>query len=113
MFDPTAASTSVDSAVSTLAAAGLMSYFLEWLKNTKLVPFIDASKTTLLRLCNGALAVAAALSIHYTFDSDAGTLVVTGLSVSGIIHGLWEVGKQWAFQQMAYDGIVSKKNGAA
>jgi hypothetical protein len=90
MFDPTAASTSVDSAVSSIAAAGLMSYLIEWLKQTHLIPWVTASRTTLLRWLNGALAAAVALGIHYTFDAQAGIITITGLTRTfSMVRGKW------------------------
>lgn len=114
MMDPQAVQTTNDAvsgAFSQVAVAALVTYFIEWMKNSDhpLFKWINEHKTGLLRALNAALAAVAAVGVHYTFDPTAGTLTVTGLQASAIAHALWEWAKQWAFQQVTYDAVVSKQ----
>lgn len=106
--------TAVDSAMSSVASAGLLTYLIEWLKKSSLVPFITADKKTLLRWLNALSAAALAIGLHYTYTTEdlapgmMARVVLDIPSLGTVAAGLWAWGKQWALQQMAYDGIVSK-----
>lgn len=103
--------TAIDSAMSSVASAGLLSYLIEWAKRSKLIPAITPDKKTLLRWLNALTAGAVALGLHWVYDAEARELVISIPTMSVVLNGLWEWGKQWAFQQMAYDGIVNKTGG--
>mgnify|MGYP000934445307 CR=1 FL=1 len=100
--------TAVESAMSSVATAGLISYALEWAKKSALLPFITADKKTLLRWLNAVTALAAAIGLHWTYSPDARQLVVDIPTASVALSGLWAWGQQWALQQMAYDGVVAR-----
>lgn len=100
--------TAVDSAMSSVAAAGLLSYIIESLKKSRWVPWITADKTTLLRWLNAGSALAMSVGLAWAYQADTHQLIITIPTASAVVDGLWQWGKQWAFQQMAYDGIVSR-----
>ena len=100
--------TAVDSAMSSVAAAGLLSYIIEALKKSRLVPWVTADKTTLLRWLNAVSALAMSVGLNWAYHADAHQLVITVPTLAAVVDGAWNWGKQWAFQQMAYDGIVSR-----
>lgn len=56
------------------------------------------------------VALAATFGIHATFDPSAGTLLITGLSIQGVLLGVGEYAKQYMLQEIAYKKFV--KNGA-
>lgn len=103
--------TAVESAMSSVASAGLLSYLIEWAKKSTLVPWLTPDQKTLLRYLNMVTAAAVALGLHWVYNAEARELVITIPTASVVLHGLWEWGKQWAFQQMAYDGIVARNDG--
>jgi hypothetical protein len=56
-----------------------------------------------------AARVAAAVStfgIHATFDPDAGTLLITGLSLTTVGGAVLEYARQYMFQEIAYKKFV-------
>ena len=53
-------------------------------------------------------AVGSAIGIHYTFSVEEGTLVVTGLTLAGLVHGLGHAAQQYAAQQILHDLTKSK-----
>lgn len=54
----------------------------------------------------GLLAAGAAIGIHTTFD--AGTLTITGLTLSSVCHVGGEWVRQWALQQFTYQAMRSE-----
>jgi CTP-dependent riboflavin kinase len=42
-----------------------------------------------------------------TFDHTTGVLTITGLTISGIGHGLARFVQQWVFQQAAYKNLIA------
>lgn len=103
--------TAVDSAMSSIASAGLLVYLIEWAKKTTAIRFITADNKTLLRFLNAASALALAVGLHWAYDPTARQLVIDIPTVGTVIMGLWTWGKQWALQQMAYDTVVAKGAG--
>lgn len=106
--------TAVDSAMSSIASAGLLVYLIEWAKKSSVVRWVTADRKTLLRWMNAASALALAVGLHWVYSTEAlppGVVARFTLDIptAGVaISGLWAWGKQWALQQMAYDGIVAK-----
>lgn len=93
---------------SQLAGAALLAYLLQWVKRSKLVPWVSEHTKTINYALTGLLSLIAAVGIHYQYDATAGTLTIGGLHASSIFHGLVEWIKQWAFQQGASDLITAK-----
>lgn len=93
---------------SQLASAALLAYLLQWLKRTRLIPWVSEHTKGINYALTGIMSLLAAVGIHYNFDAAAGTLTIGGLHATTIAHGLWEWLKQWAFQQGAADMIFTK-----
>ena len=100
--------TAIDSAMSAVASAGLLSYLIQWAKKSNLIPWITADKKVVLRWVNALSAGAVAIGLNWVYNSDARQLVIDIPTLGAVASGLWVWGKQWAFQQMAYDGIIVK-----
>lgn len=106
------AATAVDTSQmisSQLAGAALLAYLLQWIKSTKLLPWVSEHTKGINYALTGVMSLVAAVGIHYQFDSTSGVLTISGLHTSSVLHGLWEWLKQWAFQQGAADMIFSKQ----
>lgn len=104
--------TAVDSAMSSIASAGLVTYAIESAKKSQRFAWITADRKTLLRYLNAVSAMALAIGLHWAYDADARQLVIDIPTLGTVVTGLWAWGKQWALQQMAYDGILSKNSGS-
>ena len=99
--------------VSQLTSAALVVYALQWLKRSKLFPWITAETTTLNRWVGAAAAGLSAIGIHLAFTATAGTpgsyvITVTGLTLPNVLHGVWHWANQYALQQITYDAVTSK-----
>lgn len=98
--------TMVNDFMSTITASTLAVSVIQWLKDTKYVPFINQHSASLNRTLSWAIAFCSGAGIHYTFNGDAGVLTVTGLSAGVIIHTATITCKQYAAQWLIYKGIV-------
>jgi hypothetical protein len=98
--------TMVNDFMSTITASTLAVSVIQWLKDTKYIPFINQHSATLNRFLSWAIAFFSGAGIHYTFNGDAGVLTVTGLSAGVIIHTATITCKQYAAQWLIYKGIV-------
>lgn len=94
--------------MSQLTSAAIVVYLLQWAKSCPIIPWITEHSKGISRLTSAGLAAVSAIGVHYSFDAEAGRLVVEGLTVSGLLHGLWLFGNQFALQQLAYDAVLNK-----
>ena len=89
-----------------LAVAYATSTAIKWLKYQSWFPLMQQEAAVLNRIFAALVAFIAGVGIHYTFDATSGTMVITGLTVSGIFHGLWAWFEQFAIQQGVFKVIV-------
>lgn len=97
-----------DVITSQLAGAALLAYLLQWIKTSRLIPWVGAHTKGINYALTAALSLAATIGIHYQYDAANGVLTIGGLHAATILGGLWEWAKQWAFQQGAADMIFTK-----
>lgn len=93
---------------SQLAGAALLAYLLQWIKHSRLVPWVGEHTKGINYALTGLMSLVATIGIHYNFDASTGVLTIGGLHASTILSGLIEWAKQWAFQQGAADMIFTK-----
>jgi hypothetical protein len=79
---------------------------IQWLKNTKWVPFINQHSAGINRMVGWGSALLSATGLHYTFDAHTGTLTLTGLTLMTIAHAVWDTTKSYAFNWLIYNGMV-------
>lgn len=98
--------TMVNDLMSTLTASTLAVSAIQWLKESKYVPFINQHSAGLNRALSWAIAFFSGAGIHYTFNGDAGVLTITGLSAGVIFHSVTITCKQYVAQWLVYKGLV-------
>lgn len=79
---------------------------LEWAKASKIVPWLTAETETVNRWAARIISMAAALGVHFTFDSAAGALTVTGLTYIGLRDSALEYARQRMLMSIAYAKFV-------
>ena len=95
---------------SQITASAVIVWLMQQLKNAKWFPAITHQTGRLNRIVAVILAAGAAIGIHATFDQAAGTLMITGLTATGLAHGAWMWLKSFALQEIIYQGAVNKPN---
>ena len=94
--------------LSQVVVAWLVTQVVQWLKRASGLPWITAKTDTLNKLVGVVLAFFASLGIMFTFDPEAGTLIVSGLTVGTIVTGIWTWVQQVVLQQIIYRGAVKE-----
>ena len=83
---------------------------MEWLKRAETVTLITPRTTAWAqRGMSLVLAMAAAIGVHYTYDSSTGVLMVTGLTLTGMWTMLTETIRQWVVMQLTYKAAVKAR----
>ena len=93
---------------SQVTSAALVVYVIEWVKAAGWCAWIAPHTKALSRTLSALLAATAAIGIHFAFDVEAGTLLISGLTVTGLAHGVWHVLNQFISQQVIYDTIAHR-----
>lgn len=98
---------------STLTAGYINASLIEWLKHQPWFPLANVDASKLNRAFAVFMSVLTAIGIHHTFDVSSGVLTITGLTPANMLHGIWAVAQQFAFQQGAYKMMVKGSNGGS
>jgi hypothetical protein len=64
----------------------------------------------LKRAAYWSIAAGAAIGVHAAFNSGTGTLVVTGLTVGGVAHGLWHWIQSVSLQEFIHGSTSGPAN---
>jgi hypothetical protein len=89
----------------TLAVA--LPYLLQWLKGKSGFPLMSYNSQALNRTFTALVAFCASLGIHITFNSIAGTLLISGLTLSTIVTALQHGAFQWMMQHGVYKMMIA------
>ena len=95
-----------DLVVSQVTYSTIVVMVLQWLKKTRFAPFITFETDAMNKCVSALLAAFVAVGIHAQYDSDAHTLMITGLTLSAFFHGLWHWLQSFAFQELIYKGAI-------
>lgn len=84
----------------------VISYLLVWIgeviKRTKVLPWFEEGATVANRVMAAIFAAAQTVGIGMSFDTTAGTLVVTGLSLGVIVPIAVEFGRAYITQKLLW-----------
>lgn len=95
-----------DLVLDQVTAAGLIVMLVQWVKNTKLVPWINNHTALATRILSWAAAFATATGVHYMYDKEQGTLLFTGLTLSAVASSTWHWISSIVAQELIYRGVV-------
>jgi hypothetical protein len=90
-----------------LTLAVITTYVFQALKKSRWFPWLTVESQKLNRAAGIVVAFGASIGVVATFDHTAGVLTVTGLTLSGLGHGLARFVQQWVFQQAAYKTLIA------
>lgn len=80
----------------------IASHAIEWLKGKPWFPFANIDTAWANRITAALFAFGTAIAIHVTFNSADGVMMISGLRVHTIAHGLWAAVQQYALQHFVY-----------
>lgn len=93
-----------DALGSQLTLSATIVFLIQLLKSAKWFPWLRAHTDRLNRIVALGLSGVAAIGIHTAYDAslDGGTLVISGIGIAAIAHGLWEWLQSYALQEFVY-----------
>lgn len=97
-----------DRATGQITISAVMVYVLQALKKSKWFPLLQQQTTKLNRIAAVLVAGAAGIGIHTTYDHATGVLIITNLTMMGIVTGIWVWLKSFAVQEIIYQGAVNR-----
>lgn len=77
-------------------------HFINWLKDTKLIPFINAHSDVINRVVAFLAAIVGGLGMHFAAQGDltsGGTLQITYPPLDVMVTGITHIAFQWGIQQ--------------
>lgn len=96
----------MDPVLDQLTASAVVVMLMQWFKDTKWVPFLDAHTDVLNRAAAFIMAAVAAFGVHIEYDHVAGTALISGLGLASMAHGLWHWLTSVAVQELIYKGVI-------
>lgn len=93
---------------AVLTASAVSVWIIQELKKAKWFQLLTPSTATLNRLASMLAAVATATGIHVAFS--AGTLTISGLTLTGIIGAVIAWFKSFVMNELIYQGIANKNS---
>lgn len=94
--------------MSLFSSGALVVFLLQWVKKSKYAPFITAETAKLNRAVAWLAAGGAAIGIRATFDPQAHSLLITGLSLGAVWHGAAQWMHSIVMQEVLYAGVQIK-----
>lgn len=84
-------------------------FVIQHVKESKWFPWLTVETSKLNRIAAIAIAGLATLGVNYSFDHTTGTLMITGLTLTGIGTALWNWIVSFVSQQIIFKATVSTK----
>jgi hypothetical protein len=93
-------------ATAILTASAISVYIIQRLKSWNWFTLLSPTSKYANMAASVFTAALGATGIHYTFNPDAGTLTLTGLTLTGILTALWTWAKSFALNELIYQGTI-------
>jgi hypothetical protein len=103
---------SVENAPTALIGAQLSwaiiaSYAIEYTKKLEVIPWVNYETQNLNRLVSMLVAAATSSGLAFIWNRQAGSLLITGISLSAIYHFISQTIQQYALQHAAYKALIA------
>lgn len=93
-----------------VTVSGIVVALLQWLKNSKWFPWLSAESAKVNTVVAALAAAAGAIGVHLAWNQGAipGSymLEVTGLTLMGVLGGVWAWLKMFVYQQIIFRATV-------
>lgn len=71
-------------------------------------PWFQAQMPKAKRAMAMIVSVGLSLGVHFTYDHQAGTLVITGLAVQSLLHHAWDAAQSFTLQEFFHQSTKEK-----
>jgi hypothetical protein len=89
-----------------VALSGIWVALIQWLKNSKFMPLLNAGTDTANRVVSAVLAFLGALGVHLAWSAGAAagdySLHITGLTLMGVVLMAWAMVKSLVYNEIIY-----------
>lgn len=92
-----------------VTAGAIIAFVTNWMKNSKYMPWITQETKTISRLVAVVLSAATAVGVNVVWNGTDHTLLISGLTLYGIVGAFWALAKQYAFQHLAGQVMYSQQ----
>lgn len=96
----------LDNPAATGGTALLSTLAIQALKNSSWASWFNRDSARANFALSLFISFIATVGVHYTWDANTGTLMITGLTLAGLAHGVWSWLLQWLTQHATYKGFV-------
>ena len=94
--------------ISQVVAAWIVTQLVQMLKKWRDIPWMTARTDSINRVVGAVMAFFASVGIAFSFDAEAGTLLITGLTWGTVVTIFWTWVQQVVLQQIVYRGAVKE-----
>lgn len=91
---------------ATLTASAISVYIIQKLKSANWFKLLGPNTKYMNIAASLFTAAISATGINFAFNESAGTLTITGLTLTGILTALWTWGKSFVLNEMIYQGTI-------
>ena len=106
MFQPTDVMPVTTELPALITGSAMSVAIIQWIKNSKRISFVNQHTKGINLFLGWLSAFGAATGIHYTWDSHAGTILISGISLWAVTHAAFDVTKSYAFNWLIYEGMI-------
>src|SRR6185295_14036090 len=98
----------MDPIIAQLSTSAVIVSVIEWLKETKIIPWMNHNSPWANRFVAMFFALIAGIGLGWMYDPTAGVLTITGLQPSHIANTLWATFSSYGTQWLIYKGVIRK-----
>jgi len=97
--------------LSTGTSAVIIALLVQWLKTAPWFPWLSTlpGYGRINLAVSAFLAALASFGVQFAYNAEAGTLIISGLTVAGLVSGAWHWLTQLAAQHVVYQAAVAPK----
>lgn len=98
--------TGLDNPIATGGTAIVSALIIQALKNADWATWFNRQTPRANLVLSMIVAYATSIGVHFAWDGEKGTLLITGLTLAGIAHNLWQATLQWVAQHTSYKAFI-------
>ena len=95
-------------AISTFTSSALVVWLIQQAKKSSWIKFVNPGSPQMSRLLSAIGALCAHLGLSYTWNAADHSLLISGLSLVGVLTMLWQWLNHFAMQEMIYQFAANK-----
>ncbi len=95
--------------VTQVVLSAIAAQLMEFAKRSPWVPWITQHSKWVNTLTASLLAAFTAAGMHFNYESTAGVITITGVTLISVLHFLWEWVQSFVFQHLIFKAAVGRQ----